>query len=401
MTTATAAETSSGNINSSGLAASMAKFNSKLLQEIGGKTAGNIFYSPVSLHAVLSQLLLGSPKNSSTYAELVEVLHLDNSADADIDDDGQLFEVFLQQRVTPGVKIVNRLYVDQSASIMQEFTDGLIKYFKSTIEQEDFSNPELAVEHINKFVSDQTNGLIPNLLMSDSIQPSAKLFLINVIYFKGMWKQPFNSAREAPFFVNEKKTTMHMSMEVKGVFKTTYFDLLQSNLLALPYADEKTAMVIILPDVGFDVLKVEEKLVDIELGQVWEVLNSGNQRLLNVGLPKFQVSHDHKNLKEVLNKLGLVTMFDGSKADFSRISGHKDFSVSDVVQKAVIKVDEEGSEAAAATYLVFRTAGGNQSFTVNRPFIFYIYDIDNNLPLFVGRIVDPNEGISQQGEDLD
>ena len=72
-----------------------------------------------------------------------------------------------------------------------------------------------------------------------------------------------------------------------------------------------------------------------------------------------------------------------------------------MVQKAVIKVDEEGSEAAAATYLVFRTAGGNQSFTVNRPFIFYIYDIDNNLPLFVGRIVDPNEGISQQGEDLD
>ena len=384
---------SSLNNNSSGLAASVAKFSSKLLQETGGKTTGNIIFSPVSLHALLSQLVLGAPKKSSTYTELVSALHLNSAA---ADDDDKLLEGFLKQKETPGVKIANRLYADQSTDVKQEFIDGLVKYFKSTIVQEDFSNPKLAAQHINEFISNQTNGLITKMLDSNSISSNTKLILLNVIYFKGLWKHRFTASftREAPFFVDTNRTTTHMSMVIQRDFKTAHFNQLQSELLLLPYKDEKTAMVIILPDDGVDVRRVEEKLVDVELGQIWEVLNSSYEDIVTVNLPKFEASHELGNLENVLRNLGLVNLFDESLADLSRISNEERLVVSKVAHKAVIKVDEEGSEAAAASDAGVATLSAPPSFTVDRPFIFFIYDIDNGLPLFVGRIVDPNGEIS-------
>ena len=387
----------------SGLAASVAKFNSRLLQEIGGKTNGNIFYSPVSLHAVLSQLVLGSPKNSSTYTELVSALHLGSAADLGSDDDDQLLEGFLQQTETPGVKIVNKLYANQSTNIKQEFIDGLAKNFKSTIEQEDFSNPESTAEHINKFTNNQTNGLIPKIIEADSISANTELILLNVIYFKGIWKDPFKTylTRETPFFVDANRTTTHKSMEIEGKFKTAYFNTLQSNLLSLPYKDEQTAMIVILPDDGVNVHQVEDNLIGMELGEIWEVLNSTNEDRVMVNLPKFEVSHDLRNLKKVLQNLGLVAMFDERNVNFSRISNEKNLPVSKIVQKAVIKVDEEGSEAAASELALRAPVSFPQRFTINRPFIFFIYDVNNSLPLFVGRIVDPNGEMSLQEPDLD
>ena len=153
-------------------------------------------------------------------------------------------------------------------------------------------------------------------------------------------------------------------------------------------------MVIILPDDGVDVRRVEEKLVDVELGQIWEVLNSSYEDIVTVNLPKFEASHELGNLENVLRNLGLVNLFDESLADLSRISNEERLVVSKVAHKAVIKVDEEGSEAAAASDAGVATLSAPPSFTVDRPFIFFIYDIDNGLPLFVGRIVDPNGEIS-------
>ena len=153
-------------------------------------------------------------------------------------------------------------------------------------------------------------------------------------------------------------------------------------------------MVIILPDDGVDVRRVEEKLVDVELGQIWEVLNSSYEDIVTVNLPKFEASHELGNLENVLRNLGLVNLFDESLADLSRISNEERLVVSKVAHKAVIKVDEEGSEAAAASDAGVATLSAPPSFSVDRPFIFFIYDIDNGLPLFVGRIVDPNGEIS-------
>ena len=388
--------------STTGLATSVSKFNSKLLQEIVRQTTGNIFYSPVSLHTILSQLVLGSPKNSSTHTQLASVLHLDDAAEPDNGNDQEhpLFAGFLKQREGLGssVKIANRLYTDQSTDIKEEFIDNLATIFKSAIEREDFSNPDLAAQHINQFVNDQTNGLIPKMLEADGISDDTKLILLNAIYFKGRWKHPFKSfyTKESPFHVDADRTVSQMSMVVEANFKTADYNPLQSELLALHYDDEKTAMIVILPNSGIDVRQVEAKLTDVDLGELWKALISSGEQDLIVQFPKFEAAHNLGNLNEVLTRLGLVDMFDESKADFSRISDNNKLSVSKIAQKAVIKVDEEGSEAAAATYVdvVAKSETFTPTFTVNRPFIFFIYDIDNNLPLFIGRIVDPNGKIS-------
>ena len=380
------------------LSDSISKFNSKFFEKICQAEDGNIFYSPFSIHMLLSQLYLGSPKNSSTNEELALLLEIKP------EDDSGLLNSYLQARtsqelalshLTNGsvVRIANKLFAAEKFSIKRRFISALEKNFKSSIERVDFKNSNETAGKINSFVKNQTNGLISKVFEPSDIDDLSKLVLVNAIYFKGNWKFPFDvkDTQTDTFFVDNSTTTNFSAMSLIGEFKTIRVDEIKSQVLQLPYVNDKISMVIVLPEEHSNVRQVEMRMNDFETTSLLKKLDSAQESQVRLVLPKFETSFEVEGFSEKLQSLGLTTLFDAQKSNLSNIS-NEPLSVTKMIHKAVVKVNEEGSEAAAVSVADVGTRASLEvgQFVVNRPFLFYIVDRQSNVPLFVGRIVDPN-----------
>jgi serpin B len=250
---------------------------------------------------------------------------------------------------------------------------------------------DAALAEINDFVAARTEGRIERIL--DQLDESSAAVLLNAVYFKAAWASAFSkeNTREEPFSLAASQRIsvpmMHKRVTVPLVTRTGY------RAVRLPYVVGAIGMVIVLPDAVDGVAKVGASIDAAELAELFEALRMSEPKAVSLALPRFKVTYK-ADLLLPLRSAGMTLAFDPAQADFSGVTGAAvgGLAIGQVVHRAVIEVQEEGTEAAAATaaVMVLTSAPSNQgTFRVDRPFLYYMVDDATGAILFQGRVVDP------------
>eukprot|EP00057_Strongylocentrotus_purpuratus_P014794 XP_011669268.1 PREDICTED: leukocyte elastase inhibitor-like isoform X2 [Strongylocentrotus purpuratus] len=357
----------------------------------------NLFFSPLSISTALAMTQLGARGDTAT--QIADVFRF-NQTDQD-----QLHGTFkelnnLLYQTDSGYKLhsANRLYGKSGYSFVQSFLEGTVFYYGAAIEAvNDFASP-IATQSINDWVSKQTEGKIKNLIAPGTLNDLTRLVLVNAIYFKANWKSKFyaeNTTHDTcTFKVFDERYKVPVSlMSQKGRFALTVDNTNDCLVLELPYESHNLSLLIALPTKDDGLGQLETKL-SVDVLQSWDV--GLKSRRVNVLLPKFKLEATFQ-LKEVLKRMGMPDAFDEDRANFKGISSEeREFYISAVIHKAFINVNEEGSEAAAATAFVM--AGGGPRierekpilFRADHPFLFMIRHRSTKSVLFMGRMMDPS-----------
>jgi len=362
----------------------------------------NIFYSPYSISAALAMTYEGA--KGQTADEMKSVFHFPENEILrtnfaaiynDINEKNNAYEL----------RTGNALWVQQDYPLLEDYLSRVEKYYGGKAANLDFVNEtEKSRQTINAFIEEQTNHKIKELITPGILNEKTRLVLTNAIYFKGTWEWEFKESdtREQDFKISPtnvvKVPMMYMKPE-KATFN--YADLEKLQILELPYKGEKISMLILLPKQGEDYdYETGEKIVynytleDIELSneKLAEYKSEMKETKLDaIYFPKFEFDTKY-SMAGTLAKMGMPTAFSRNDADFSGMTGNKDLYISQVIHQAYIKVDEKGTEAAAATAVMMATASISKNiFRADHPFIFIIQDRETGNILFMGRVIDPTK----------
>ena len=287
------------------------------------------------------------------------------------------------------LNVANKMVVQKGIDILQTYRNDLAKYFQSSIKSVDFAKDGQRVkEEINQWVSRETHNKIRELL-SEPLNPSTALVLLNAIYFNGKFQTMFqkNETREQTFFSVEGRQSSAQMMHRKGKFNHNNVPQLDSQLLEIPYSGNDISLYILLPN---EIQGIKKLKTDLKNFTVLENSIEGlREKTVDVTFPKFKIETE-SSLIEKLSQLGMKSAFSG-EADLSGIDGKRDLTVSDVKHKAYIEVSEEGTEAAAVTAVVsMRTSIVDPSqqvkFRADHPFMLFIINNYNGIVLFSGII---------------
>jgi len=255
---------------------------------------------------------------------------------------------------------------------------------KANYAAEIFRNADIAA--VNNWVSRKTEGKIDKIL--DKLDPDAAAVLLNAVYFKAPWRDPFDSklTRAASFAISPSQRVQVQMMHRDGLYSMVTEPGFAA--IRIPYTEAQLSMVIVLPDRIDGLPDIIGRLDGLTLRGLLARLKRPARRV-DLRMPRFKTEFA-VSLKDHLRALGMVQAFEGAKANFSGMTGGSSgVHIQDVMHKAVIETAEEGTEAAAATSATVLTSGGPPAFHVNRPFAFYIVEGTTNAILFQGRIVDP------------
>lgn len=368
-------------------------FTINLYQALKEENEGNLFYSPYSISSALAMTYAGA--RGETEKQMANTLHFTlpqdrlhpafNSVSLALASRGQ--ETSELDKMGFILKNVNAIWGQKNFKFKTAFLDVLAENYGAGMRICDFvKEPEKSRLTINDWVSEQTANKITELLPAGSIDPSVFLVLTNAIYFKSNWFYIFDEklTKDGQFnLLNGSKVT------VPTMHQTEYFDYTEGNgyqAVELLYRNRKLSMVILLPEQGqFE--KFEDSL---NYEQVKGIIDNLESRQVILSMPKFDFSSKFK-LNQVLSNMGMPIAF-SSGADFSGICDTGGF-IDGVYHDAFVAVDEKGTEAGAATAVVIAKAapGGPVEFTMDRPFIFLIRDIETNTILFMGRVLNPLE----------
>jgi serpin B len=387
----TAPEVSASDLTS--LVAGNSAFAFDLYQQLKDKE-GNLFYSPYSISLALAMTYGGArteteeqmadalrfslPQNRLHPAFNALALELDNRGEGAQGKDGEGFRL----------NIVNAIWGQQDYPFLGDFLDLLAVNYGAGLRVLDFIGAtEESRVTINDWVSDQTEGRIKDLIPASAITTITRLVLTNAIYFNAAWEYPFEKdmTEDGIFYrLDGSEVTVPM-MSQKETFGYGEGDGYQA--VELPYDGNELSMVILLPASGrFGAF--EEAL---DAAQVDGIIGGMEHRQVILTMPRFEFDSSF-SLKEALSAMGMPLAF-SEMADFSGMTGNRDLFIMDVVHKAFVSVDEEGTEAAAATAVIMGETAMPPSeaveVTIDRPFIFLIRDIETGAILFVGRTLDP------------
>jgi serpin B len=289
--------------------------------------------------------------------------------------------------------LANRCWGQAGFEFQPEFMKVTREQYGAELARLDFpKDPEAARRTINQWVESQTENKIQDLIPSAGPLASARLVLTNAVYFKGDWSEPFDTKRtkDAEFHISPTQRIKTPMMYQQDDFRYAAMDGVQ--ILELRYGDGSLSMIVLLPEKVDGLADFESKL-DLELLKQWT--GRVRQQSVEVFLPKFR-STSQFELADALESLGMKSPFDASLADFSGITGGKDLFLSAVIHKAFVEVNEEGTEAAAATAALLAPAAAVQEppkpavFRADHPFVFLIRDNRNGSVLFMGRVTDPS-----------
>ncbi|XP_054428778.1 leukocyte elastase inhibitor-like [Pteronotus mesoamericanus] len=352
----------------------------------------NIFISPISISSALAMIFLGT--RGTTAAQMSKTLHFD--AVEDIHSRFQSLNADINKHGAPYIlKLANRFYGEKTYNFLPEFLASTQKIYGAELASVDFQHAsEDARKMINEWVKGQTEGKIPELLAAGVVDNMTKLVLVNAIYFKGSWQKKFseNATTDAPFRLNRKDTKTVKMMYQKEKFSYGYIEDLKCRVLEVPYQGKELSMLILLPDDIEDestgLKKIKEQLT-LEKLHEWTKPENLYPTEVNVHLPKFKLEESY-NLNLHLARLGVEDLFN-SKADLSGMSGTRDLSVSKIIHKSFVEVNEEGTEAAAATagIAAFCMLPIEENFVADHPFIFFIRHNPSTNILFLGRFSSP------------
>ena len=364
------------------------EFTFDIFREIYKENNDNLFISPYSIFTALAMTYEGA--KGETADEMATVLSIEQDNESFHDYIKNLYEVLNTKNEEYNISTANALWVKDNLQLLELYLNIIRDYYGGDATKVDYSNPTKAAEIINQWVENQTNGLIKDLITDDAIDPLTALILTNAIYFKGIWKTQFDplNTTNRTFEISAEKTvevpTMNL-IDTEDIFNYTETDDLQ--ILELPYTGDDISMIILLPkdnDLSYTI-----DAIDSDMFSGWKDSMVGTK--VDIYLPKFKVETSY-TLREHLITMGMNIPFISS-ADFSGITGAKNLFISQVVHKAYIDVNEEGTEAAAATavIMVFSVNNGSSRivFDCNHPFIYLIQHKETGTILFMGSINDP------------
>ncbi|MBE0668950.1 MAG: serpin family protein [Anaerolineales bacterium] len=353
---------------------------------------GNLILSPYSMSLALAMTYAGA--RGETEVQMGQTLHFASQKELHasfntLDLELKKEPINLDKDQEPlHLNIANAVWAEQTFTFLPEFLDTIAVNYGAGINLADFKNkPNDERVTINNWVSDQTEDKINDLLPDGSVTSDTRMVLVNAIYFKADWLDQFdaNNTRQIAFHLLDG-SQVEVPMMGQGMF-IPYTKGDGYAAVELPYAGDTAAMDIIVPDEG----RFEEIESTLTGNMVNEIIGSMNPTSLMLNLPKFKFESSF-SLSDALHQLGMVDAFDASTADFSGMTGEKDLFIGDVIHKAFVAVDEEGTEAAAATAVIMEAAGvpmWETSLLVDRPFIFIIRDKVNGQILFIGRVLNP------------
>merc|ERR1712212_1456913 len=335
-----------------------------------------------SIHSVFSQLLQGS--GGRTKQELESLLGVTAS-----DSLVEQYRILGQGLSGEGFKQANLLAVANSFKPKREFRTSLNNGFQSDIREFDFGSNSLgSVQEINQYVEDVTNQKIQDLLADNDVDGLTRMVLINAVYFKATWQFAFNADETFEAGFNSPEGSVNVQyMSREADVRMLVDQERQMEILELPYEDPNRSMLIVLPNAGTSTQDLVQRLGGLDLASI---RTSGRRAMTSIFIPKFKLKFK-TYLKQQMEQLGVRDLF-SLAADLSGISDEA-LSASEAVHQAFIEVNEEGTEAAAATAAVvgLRTAQQRKrEFFADRPFLFVVYDFAHGVTLFAGKVVNPN-----------
>jgi serpin B len=295
------------------------------------------------------------------------------------------------------LQLANRLFGAKRFDFVESFIALTRDRYLAALELLDFAgNPEASRRQINTWVEERTRHRIKNLLPPTSVSKDSRLVLVNALYFKGPWEQPFSehATKPAPFHVDPRKSPLVTTMHATGYYH--YAERDDVRLLRLPYRGNDLLMTVVLPRKRLD-LPAVERGIDGETLKRW-LGATYDMKWVSLALPRFTIRPaESVDLKRTLIALGMRRPFERFEADFSGIADppapEDRLYIGNVFHQAFVEVAEKGTEAAAATAVGMKRAGGMPgepiAFNVDHPFLFVIHSRDPAAVLFIGRVVDP------------
>lgn len=345
--------------------------------EISGET--NVTVSPLSVSIALGMAWNGA--NSNTKTEMETALKMSGLSPNEINEYYKVMQTTLPE-IDPTTKlsIANSLWYRTGFPVKQDFLKVNTDYFNAEVRELDFDQA-WAVDTINNWCSRKTNKLIPTII--DKISQDAMLYLINAVYFKGIWRSKFDKKRTFETnFTNEAKNQVTVNMmNLKDTFSYTVDA--DAQYLDMPYGNKAYSMTVILPAHN----KTTADILNNMTVEKWNsTLATMIPRQVIVSMPRFKTENKFI-LNNSLKAMGMQKAFTPEEADFSNISDIRLF-ISQVIHKTYVAVDEEGTEAAAVTAVEFELTSmpDYPVFTVNKPFIFVIREQSTGIILFIGKM---------------
>ncbi|NXL95607.1 SPB10 protein, partial [Alectura lathami] len=390
-------------------------------QEDGDK---NILFSPLSVSSALATVYLGAKGNTADQMAKYRQHHLNSNAlhgaeqgknldilncltekitlffllfKTEIGKSGNIHTGFkaLNSEINEPttnymLRSVNQLYGEKSLPFSKEYLKSAKKYYNAEPQSVDFVGAADEVRReINSRVEHQTEGKIQNLLPPGSIDSLTRLVLVNALYFKGNWATKFaaEATRQRPFRINKHTTKPVPMMFLSDKLNSAYIESVQTDVLELPYVSNDLSMFILLPN-DIDGLQKLISELTVEKLSAWTSPESLEKMKMEVYLPRFTIEERY-DLKSTLSKMGIQDAFTEGQADFTGMSENADLVLSQVFHKCYVEVNEEGTEAAAASAAALASRSRVFTFVADHPFLFFIRHNKTKCILFLGRFCSP------------
>ncbi len=364
-----------------------------LYRELGAEP-GNLFFSPHSISTALAMTYAGA--RTATEQEMAATLHFTlpqdrlhpafNALDQALAERSKVKLAKDEKGSPPELHIANATWGDKEYRFLDDYLDVLALNYGAGLRLLDFrKDPEGSRETINSWVEEQTNDRIKDLIPEGAIDGLTRLVLTNAIYFKASWVTAFDEGKTAPapFQLLDGSSVEASMMRASGA-KVRYARAGSFQAVELPYIGNEVSMLILLPDAG----KFAEAEAGLDADELRTITAALKPVLATLSMPKFEFEWE-LSLKDPLRALGMESAFEG--ADFSGMDGTRNLAITDVLHKSFIAVDEQGTEAAAATAVIIGETAAPEvvEVTVDRPFIFLIRDKPTGAILFLGRLASP------------
>ncbi|XP_037365587.1 serpin B10 [Talpa occidentalis] len=384
------------------------EFSKKLAESDKGK---NIFFSPWSISTALAMVYFGT--RGTTASQMAQVLQFSRDQDTKTGPDsekkrkmefssGKADEIHSDfQKLISEInnssnanilKTANGIYGEKSYPFHNKYLEDMKTYFGAEPQSVNFvEDSDQIRKDINSWVESQTQGKIQNLLPEDAVDAATRMILVNALYFKGIWEYPFlaQDTTEKPFRINKTTSKPVQMMSMKKKLQVFHIEKPKATGLQLYYENQDFSLFVLLPE-DFGGLEQLEKDITYEKLREWSSEDMMEAYDVRLHLPKFKLEETY-DLKSILSSMGMSNAFIQGKADFSGMSGERNLYLSNVFHKAFVEINEQGTEAAAATgsEVGFRIRLPSIEFNADHPFLFFIKHNKTDSILFFGRFSSP------------